>query len=143
MSEDNATQPLPESISEEADRERSVRLGSVSLLHIWWARRPGVIARVATYLALTEKQSPSDEFLASLGAVTPSSATLATASADIRDARWIWAWRDKENELDEGGRDRAYAGDPVGTEGARPLRRGRDDSLRGPALSVAMPTRAN
>jgi hypothetical protein len=102
MNDDDPMQCLPESISEEADREQSTGLGRLVRLHKWWARRPGVIARVATYLALTEKQSPEDEFLASLGAATPSPTALATATADIRDARWIWAWRDKERELAEG-----------------------------------------
>jgi hypothetical protein len=64
MNDDDSMQRLPERMSEEADREQITGLGRLLRLHKWWARRPGVIARVATYLAVTEKQSPEDEFLA-------------------------------------------------------------------------------
>jgi len=39
-------------ISEEASREKSVRRGHISTLHLWWARRPLVACRAAVYGAL-------------------------------------------------------------------------------------------
>src|SRR6266481_1531701 len=39
-------------ISAEASREKSVRKGHISTLHIWWARRPLVACRAAIYAAL-------------------------------------------------------------------------------------------
>lgn len=41
-----------EDISTEAAREKSVRKGHVSTLHLWWARRPLVAVRAAVYGAL-------------------------------------------------------------------------------------------
>ena len=38
-----------DAISEEAVREKSVRLGHISTLHLWWARRPIVAMRAAVY----------------------------------------------------------------------------------------------
>jgi putative DNA methylase len=35
-----------EAISAEASREKSVRKGHISTLHLWWARRPLVDARL-------------------------------------------------------------------------------------------------
>lgn len=50
-----------EAISEEARREKSIRKGHISTLHLWWARRPLVAARAAVYSTLTpapvDKQS--------------------------------------------------------------------------------------
>jgi putative DNA methylase len=39
-------------ISEEASREKNVRKGHISTLHLWWARRPLVACRAAVYGAL-------------------------------------------------------------------------------------------
>ena len=47
------------SVSEESVREKSTRQGSVSSLHIWWARRPLSASRSTIYSALTE--APEDE----------------------------------------------------------------------------------
>jgi len=41
-----------EKISEEASREKSIRKGHISTLHLWWARRPLVACRAAVYGAL-------------------------------------------------------------------------------------------
>jgi putative DNA methylase len=41
-----------EAISKEASREKSVRKGHISTLHLWWARRPLVACRAAVYAAL-------------------------------------------------------------------------------------------
>lgn len=41
-----------QAISKEASREKSVRKGNISTLHLWWARRPLVACRAAVYGAL-------------------------------------------------------------------------------------------
>src|SRR3972149_7006017 len=41
-----------QAISVEASREKSVRKGHISTLHLWWARRPLVACRAAVYGAL-------------------------------------------------------------------------------------------
>jgi putative DNA methylase len=48
-----------EAISAEARREKSIRKGHISTLHLWWARRPLVAARAAVYGALTP--APADK----------------------------------------------------------------------------------
>ncbi len=45
-------------ISKEASREKSVRKGHISTLHLWWARRPLVACRAAVYGAFV----PADQF---------------------------------------------------------------------------------
>lgn len=59
-----------EEISAESSREKSVRKGHISTLHLWWARRPVIACRAAVYGALVPcdrwvreislKQKPSD-----------------------------------------------------------------------------------
>jgi putative DNA methylase len=41
-----------QAISAEASREKSIRKGHISTLHLWWARRPLVACRAAVYGAL-------------------------------------------------------------------------------------------
>jgi adenine-specific DNA methylase len=41
-----------DAISSEARREKSIRKGHISTLHLWWARRPLVACRAAVYGAL-------------------------------------------------------------------------------------------
>jgi putative DNA methylase len=50
-----------EAISVEASREKSVRRGHISTLHLWWARRPLVACRAAVYGALV----PASRFVPS------------------------------------------------------------------------------
>jgi very-short-patch-repair endonuclease len=45
--------PIKE-ISVEAAREKSIRKGHISTLHLWWARRPLVAARAAVFASLVE-----------------------------------------------------------------------------------------
>jgi len=45
--------PLKE-VSEESVREKSIRHGHISTLHIWWARRPLAASRATTYAALSQ-----------------------------------------------------------------------------------------
>ncbi len=61
-----------EKISVEASREKSVRKGHISTLHLWWARRPLVACRAAVYGALVPvsrfvPNGASDEKKKSLG----------------------------------------------------------------------------
>lgn len=48
--------PIKE-ISTEASREKSLRHGHISTLHLWWARRPLVACRSAVYASLV----PADQ----------------------------------------------------------------------------------
>jgi putative DNA methylase len=48
-----------EAISNEARREKSIRKGHISTLHLWWARWPLVAARAAVYGALVP--APEDK----------------------------------------------------------------------------------
>ncbi len=48
-----------QAISAEASREKSVRKGHISTLHLWWARRPLVACRAAVYGALV----PADQWV--------------------------------------------------------------------------------
>ena len=56
-----------EAISKEASREKSVRKGHISTLHLWWPRRPLVACRAAVYGALVPasrfapKNGPEDK----------------------------------------------------------------------------------
>lgn len=51
-----------EAISAEASREKSVRKGHISTLHLWWARRPLVACRAAVYGSLV----PADRWVKDL-----------------------------------------------------------------------------
>jgi len=46
-------------VSEESVREKNIRHGHISTLHIWWARRPLASSRASIYAALTP--APKDE----------------------------------------------------------------------------------
>ena len=54
-------------ISAEASREKSVRKGHISTLHLWWARRPLVVCRAAVYGALV----PASQFVPNAGSDLP------------------------------------------------------------------------
>jgi len=54
-------------LSEEARREKAIRHGHISTLHVWWARRPLVVARAAVLGALlTEDDDVDERFIANL-----------------------------------------------------------------------------
>ncbi|MDP3185075.1 MAG: DUF1156 domain-containing protein, partial [Anaerolineales bacterium] len=61
-----------EDISAEARREKSIRKGHISTLHLWWARRPLVAARAAVYGVLVpapkdkKERKAADEFVKKL-----------------------------------------------------------------------------
>src|SRR5437588_5431196 len=64
-----------EAISKEASREKNVRKGHISTLHLWWARRPLVACRAAVYGALV----PASRFV-------PEAADAATLVKGRREA---------------------------------------------------------
>lgn len=49
--------PLAE-ISEASAREKSIRYGHPSTLHIWWARRPLASSRATAFAALIDDPGP-------------------------------------------------------------------------------------
>ena len=82
-----------EAISAEARREKSVRKGHISTLHLWWARRPLVAARAAVYGALVPatvgKQKDKDTtstFVADLCKYPGSPSVIAEARRHIMEA---------------------------------------------------------
>ena len=48
-------------ISAEASREKSLRHGNISTLHIWWSRKPITASRAAIYGALVPTPSEPQE----------------------------------------------------------------------------------
>jgi putative DNA methylase len=65
-----------EAISAESSREKSVRKGHISTLHLWWARRPLVACRAAVYGALV----PASQFVPN-GATDTKKQSLGRANA--------------------------------------------------------------
>ena len=63
-------------ISAEASREKAVRKGHISTLHLWWARRPLVACRAAVYGALV----PASRFVSN-GASNGKKKSLGRANA--------------------------------------------------------------
>lgn len=54
------TLPL-QAISEQSAREKSIRHGHISTLHIWWARRPLAAMRAAIFAALVPAPPPAPQ----------------------------------------------------------------------------------
>jgi adenine-specific DNA methylase len=50
-------------VSEESAREKNIRHGHISTLHIWWARRPLASSRASIYAALTPEPKNEEERL--------------------------------------------------------------------------------
>ncbi len=81
-----------EAISAEARREKSVRKGHISTLHLWWARRPLVAARAAVYGALVpaptdkEGRKRAEQFVAELCKYPGSPSVIAEARRHILEA---------------------------------------------------------
>ena len=48
-------------ISEQSAREKSIRQGNISGIHLWWARRPLPACRAAVYAALAPAPSTEQE----------------------------------------------------------------------------------
>ena len=58
-----ASFPVKE-VSEESAREKNIRHGHISTLHIWWARKPLAASRAVVYAALTPEPKSEQERLA-------------------------------------------------------------------------------
>ncbi|GIW46162.1 MAG: hypothetical protein KatS3mg078_0039 [Deltaproteobacteria bacterium] len=54
--------PIKE-VSEESAREKNIRHGHISTLHIWWARRPLASSRASIYASLTPEPKDEEERL--------------------------------------------------------------------------------
>ena len=83
--------PLAE-ISEASAREKSIRHGHPSTLHIWWARRPLASSRATAFAALIDDPGPDhpqerEELEELLKKITPWEAVKDGDSADIEKAR--------------------------------------------------------
>jgi len=48
-------------VSEESAREKNIRHGHISTLHIWWARKPLASSRASVYAALTPEPKDKEE----------------------------------------------------------------------------------
>lgn len=51
-----------EAINKESAREKSIRHGHPSTLHLWWARRPLAAARAVIFASLDDPSSHPDKF---------------------------------------------------------------------------------
>lgn len=51
-------------VSAESTREKSIRHGHISTLHIWWARKPLAASRATIYAALTPAPKTEEERIA-------------------------------------------------------------------------------
>jgi len=54
-------------VSEESSREKNIRHGHISTLHIWWARKPLASSRASLYAALTPEPRDEEERLKKAG----------------------------------------------------------------------------
>jgi len=83
--------PIKE-ISKESSREKSIRKGHISTLHLWWARRPLTASRAAVYGSLVDapkdKKARDDEvqFIARLCKYHPTQEDVKTAIKKIYEA---------------------------------------------------------
>ncbi|RLF88959.1 DNA methylase, partial [Thermococci archaeon] len=48
-------------LSKEAKREKAIRHGHISTLHVWWARRPLVVSRAAVFASLVNAPQSEEE----------------------------------------------------------------------------------
>lgn len=63
------TFPVKE-VSEQSAREKNIRHGHISTLHIWWARRPLAASRATIYAALTPEPKDEVERIARAGFIS-------------------------------------------------------------------------
>ena len=79
-------------ISKEAAREKSIRQGHISTLHLWWARRPLVACRAAVYASLVpapkerNARGPKSKFIQKLCRYQPNPHTIKEAIRHIYEA---------------------------------------------------------
>lgn len=69
-----------QAISKEASREKSVRKGHISTLHLWWARGPLVACRAAVYGALV----PADQWVKDVDLKNPPAEAIEQAIQQAR-----------------------------------------------------------
>lgn len=81
-------------ISAEASREKSLRHGNISTLHLWWSRKPITAARAAVY-----------------GALVPAPANAAAREIYMERMRKLCRWDVSQKVLDEARQDILAAND--------------------------------
>ena len=78
-------------INREAAREKSIRHGHPSTLHLWWARRPLAACRAVLFCQLVddpEQEGLFPEFLAEVDSLpAPTASDVAQAGGSVRRAR--------------------------------------------------------
>src|ERR1017187_10125843 len=89
------TEELPQALSESVQKSKTQR--GASPPHRWWAVQPAILARLATYFAVTERQNPDEELLSELAQPSLSPHAQSEIRTQIRDAQWRWLWRQQEN----------------------------------------------
>jgi putative DNA methylase len=83
-----------QAISAEASREKSIRKGHISTLHLWWARRPLVACRAAVYGALVPASrfvpdNGPDNKKQSLGRLCANTPAIPTTYGKHRNTSWM------------------------------------------------------
>lgn len=101
--------PLKE-ISEASAREKSIRHGHISTLHIWWARRPLAASRAAVFATLVPDTDTNYELVKK---IVPWEAVKDGNNADVLEAR--------KRVLESNGGQPPRVLDPFGGGGAIPL----------------------
>lgn len=77
-------------VSEESVREKNIRHGHISTLHIWWARRPLSASRATTLAALLpDEEERREELLRLLRNLSPWEAVQEGESPDLTRARML------------------------------------------------------
>lgn len=74
-----------EKISKESRREKNIRKGNISTMHLWWARRPLSASRVAAYASLIRNPEDDDERRRKIDFVESLSTWEATTDRELLD----------------------------------------------------------
>ncbi len=93
---------LPPVIAASVSREKLSAGASLANIHPWWARRPLGLARVASFLALSEAFEASDELLGGLAETPLTERVISEALLRIRDTQWRSVVRDSERPVGDG-----------------------------------------
>ena len=101
-------------VSEQSSREKSIRHGHISTLHLWWARRPLAASRSTIYASLVDPPENTDEWGAKSGMVADLSPWECT-----KDSRLIEKARAEILAANNGRRPKVL--DPFGGGGSIPL----------------------
>lgn len=94
-------------ISAESAREKSIRKGHISTLHLWWARRPLVAARAAVFASLVaapeshQKRTALKQFMIDLCKWETGTPTLEKARKQILEAQKVRLNLPENTPLDE------------------------------------------